>query len=63
MDRIVNVASGRAFLGTAQWGYRALVEPDGSVLVWDPIASYYTRCHSLTPRQVARVRRLAEVAS
>jgi hypothetical protein len=38
---------------------RVAVEPDGSVLVWDSIAGHYTRCHSLGPSAVRRIRRLA----
>lgn len=34
-----------------------LVEGDGDVLVWDDVAGHYTRCHSLTPSQAARIRR------
>lgn len=32
---------------------------DGQAHVWDSVAGYYTTCHSLTERQIARVRRLA----
>jgi hypothetical protein len=29
---------------------------DGIVRVWDEIARYYTTCHSLTPRQIKRIK-------
>ena len=44
------------------WGgnrVKAYADPAGVVRVWDRIAGHYTTCHSLTPRQIARVRRLA----
>lgn len=31
----------------------------GQVHVWDSIAGYYTTCHSLSPNQVAYVKRMA----
>lgn len=45
------------------WGemVRAYADADGVVRVWDSVARHYTTLHSLTPRQVARVRRLAIV--
>lgn len=62
-ERIVTVASGRAFSGSSQWGYRAKVDADGTVRVYDDVAGHYTTVHSLTPRQIARVRKLAEEQS
>jgi len=46
------------------WGemVRAYADEAGRVRVWDSVAGHYTTCHRLTPRQVARVRRLATVA-
>jgi hypothetical protein len=58
-DRIIDIASGRAFSGSSQWGYRAQVDAEGYVTVWDDIAGHYTPCHSLTARQIAYVRRTA----
>lgn len=55
-DIIVRVGSGRAFTGSAQWGYTACVDGDGAVTVWDSIAGHYTPLHALTARQLARVR-------
>lgn len=36
----------------------ATADTDGTVRVWDSVAGHYTTCHSLTPAQIARVRRL-----
>lgn len=36
--------------------YRAIVDTDGTVRVWDSVAGYYTRCHALTPGQVRSAR-------
>lgn len=57
--REATVATGRAFSGSSQWGYRARVDPDGTVRVWDSVAGHWTLCHALTPRQIAYVRRTA----
>ena len=42
------------------WGgmVRAYADAEGVVRVWDSVAGHYTTLHSLTPRQVARVRKL-----
>ena len=40
-----------------------IVEKDGSVLVYDSIAGYYTRCHSMSERDQERARRLARLAT
>ena len=58
-DRHITVAAGRAFAGSGQRGYRACVDAGGAVTVYDSIAGHYTACHSLTPAQVARIRRMA----
>ena len=43
-----------------QWGGMvAAYYEDGRVWVYDSVAGHYTTCHSLTPRQMAMVRRLA----
>jgi hypothetical protein len=39
--------------------YRAIVDEDGSVRVYDSVAGHYTTCHALTPAQVASARRRA----
>ena len=42
--------------------YVALVEADGSVLVWDSVAGYFTSCHVLAPSALKRARKLAAQA-
>ena len=37
--------------------YRAVVDADGTVRVWDSVAGYYTMIHSLTARQMQSARR------
>ncbi len=37
--------------------YRAQVDTDGTVRVWDSVAGHYTRCHSLTATQIASAQR------
>jgi hypothetical protein len=58
MEEYIIVRSGRAFTGSSQWGYRATVDMDGTVRVYDSIAGHYTTCHALTTRQLAYVRRM-----
>lgn len=55
----------RAFSTEPMGTYQCMVEPDGSVYVYDSVAGHYTRCHALSENQLRRVRRLAavEVAS
>lgn len=36
-----------------------LVEPDGSVRVWDDVAGYYTTCHALGEASKRRARKMA----
>ena len=55
--RTVTVSTGRAFTSDApNAGYRAWVGADGTVRVWDSVASHYTTCHALTPAQERYVR-------
>ena len=58
-NSIVIVRSGRAFTGSAQWGYRALVSDGVHVRVWDDIAGAWTHVHALTSAQLRYVRRQA----
>lgn len=37
----------------------AYADSEGTVRVWDSVAGYWTTCHSLTVRQMQRVRRMA----
>lgn len=39
--------------------YRATVEGDGTVRVYDSVAGHYTTCHSLSASALRRIRRLA----
>lgn len=59
-DRLLIVRSGRAFAHAAQWGYRAIVDAQGIVRVYDDIAGHYTTCHSLTEAQQAYIRARAK---
>lgn len=49
----------RPFSGFPRDEYRCIVESDGNVLVWDSIAGHYTRCHSLSARDLGAIRREA----
>lgn len=53
----VTVRSGRAFTGSAQWGYVARMTSDGDIAVYDRTAGHYTRCHALTPAQIRYIDR------
>lgn len=64
-DRHLTIRA-KAFAGQGVRNHRVMVEADrvdgrdvtrGDVLVWDDVAGHYTRCHSLTPRTIARIRR------
>lgn len=60
-QRPIVIAYGAAFAGS-DWrdGYRARVEPDGTVMVYDPIARHYTTCHRLAPVTIEWIRSQAE---
>ncbi len=49
----------RAFTGAAVDAHRCMVSPDGSVRVFDDIASHYTLLHVLSPRAVRKARKAA----
>lgn len=53
---IVPVTVRNAFAGETGT-YRAQVDTDGTVRVWDSVAGHYTRCHSLTAAQIASAQR------
>lgn len=36
---------------------RFMVDGDGRLLAYDPVAGHYTSCHSITPRQDRQIRR------
>lgn len=53
--------SGHAFSNDGKnAGYRAIVDSDGTIRVWDSVAGHYTMCHSLTQRQIANIRAKAK---
>ncbi len=54
----VNVRA-NAFAGRRIESVSAMVEPDGTVRVYDDVAGHYTLCHSLSARAQARIRGLA----
>ena len=63
MTQYLTVRSGRAFSCDAPGtGYRASVDADGTVRVYDAAANYYTTCHALTAAQIRYVRRAAIAA-
>jgi len=55
----LNTVTVRNAFSTERGTYRAIVDADGTVRVYDSVAGHYTRCHSLTPRRIARARREA----
>ena len=58
MTQYITVRSGRAFSDdVVSCGYRARVEADGTVSVYDRLAGHYTTCHALTAAQIRYVRR------
>ena len=56
---VLMTARARFFSGGPLETRRVLVEPDGTILVDDPVAGHYTRCHSLAPAAQRRIRRQA----
>ncbi len=58
MSSLATVTVRNAF-STERGTYRAQVDADGAVRVWDSVAGHYTRNHSLSPRRIARARREA----
>ncbi len=57
MTKHLTVRTGRAFGGDSSTGYRARVEANGTVAVYDSVAGHYTTCHALTAAQIRYVRR------
>jgi hypothetical protein len=53
----------RPFTGARLAEYQLCVESDGSVLAYDTVAEHYTRCHSLTARDIRKAQKLAGVQS
>jgi hypothetical protein len=46
----------RNAFSTERGTYRAIVDADGTVYVWDSVAGYYTRCHALSAGQIRSAR-------
>lgn len=60
MTQYITVRTGRAFTcDVTSSGYRARVEADGSVSVYDSVTGHYTLCHALTDAQIRYIRRAA----
>jgi hypothetical protein len=58
MTKYLTVRTGRAFSDdVVSCGYRARVEADGTVAVYDSVAGHYTTRHALTAAQIRYVRR------
>ncbi len=53
-------ARARAFFGQNIRAHKFLIS-DGVVRVWDPIAGFYSTCHSMSPVTQNRIRELAKV--
>lgn len=60
-DKIVT-ARARAFSGEAVRKHSFMVETDGTVRVYDPVAGYYTTCHALSVKTLRRLRKIAQNA-
>lgn len=39
--------------------HKVIVESDNTILVYDPIARHYTRCHCLSRQQISRIIKIA----
>jgi hypothetical protein len=60
MNMIEITARAQAFSNEGIKTHRFSIDADGTVRVWDPIAGYYTTCHSLRKSAEARIRELAK---
>lgn len=58
-ERVVTIRA-RAFSGDGLRKHQCLVDTDGTVRVWDPVAGHYTACHRLSAKAKAKARKLAE---
>lgn len=52
-------ARAKAFSHEGIKNHKFCVNADGTVLVWDSLAGYFTTCHSLSKSAEARIRKLA----
>ena len=48
----------KAFAGCGVESIKAMIDQDGKVVVYDDVAGYYTRCHSLSKSAERRIRKL-----
>ena len=60
-DKIVT-ARAKAFSAAGVRQHKFMVESDGTVRVYDPVAGYYTTCHALSAGALRRLCRLAKNA-
>jgi len=56
MTTVTKTITVRNAFSTERGTYRAIVDADGNVLVWDSVGGHYTRCHALTAGQVRSAR-------
>jgi len=52
-------ARARAFSAEGVREHRFLVDADGTVRVWDPLAGHYTTFHAMSPATQKRIAKLA----
>jgi len=57
MSKMISIRA-KAFSGEGIRTHDALVEADGTVLVWDSVAGYYTSCHALSASAIRRARKV-----
>ena len=62
MSRIYFNAKVKAFSGEGVRKNRIMIDDDDAVRVYDSVAGYYTTCHALSARTVARLVRQARKA-
>lgn len=60
-DKIVT-ARARAFSAEGVRQHKFMVESDGTVRVYDPVAGHYTTCHALSAGALRRIRKIAKNA-
>jgi hypothetical protein len=61
MMRTLVMARAKAFSGEPVKLHQFAVYDDGTVRVWDCVASHYTACHCLNPKAEERIRKLADL--
>ena len=58
-EQVTVVTRAKAFTHEGTRDYRFLIDPDGTVRVWDKYAQHYTACHVLSDSEQKRIRDLA----